>query len=83
MTAFENDMRTSHLSIFVFAELTIFMPRGLLWRWIFARSFALINMDEDSPAVSGRWSSLSQSEDFSALLAEYVVPKTEKITKLR
>ena len=44
------------------------MLRGLLWRWIFAHSFALINMEEDSPAVSGHWSPLSQSEDFSALL---------------
>ena len=34
----------------------------------FPRSFALINMEEDSLAVSGRWSPLSQSEDFSALL---------------
>ena len=44
------------------------MPGGLLWKWIFARSFALINMEEDSPAVSKRWSPLRQSEDFSALL---------------
>ena len=27
-------------------------------------------MEEDSPTVSGRWSPLSQSEDFSALLCE-------------
>ena len=43
------------------------MPGRLLWRWVFAPSFALINMEEDAPAVSGRWSPLSQSEDFSAL----------------
>ena len=44
------------------------MPGGTVWRLVFARSFALINMEEDFPAVSGRWSPLSQSEDFSALL---------------
>ena len=44
------------------------MPGGLAWRLVFPRSFALINMEEDSPAVSGRWSPLSQSKDFSALL---------------
>ena len=41
-----------------------------MWRLVFARSFALINMEEDSPAVSGRWSPLSQSKDFSALLVK-------------
>ena len=45
------------------------MSGGLVWRWIFAHSFALINMEEDSHVVSARWSPLSQSEDFSALLA--------------
>ena len=43
------------------------MPGGLLWRLVFAPSFALINMEEDAPAVSGCWSPLSLSEDFSAL----------------
>ena len=36
-------------------------------RLVLARSFVLINMEEDSSAISGRWSPLSQSKDFSAL----------------
>ena len=43
------------------------MTRRLLWRWVFAPSFVLISMEENAPAVSGRWSPLSQPEDFSAL----------------
>ena len=46
-----------------------YLRPGVTVELVFARSFALINMEEDSPAVSGRWSPLSQSEDFSALLA--------------
>ena len=41
--------------------------------WVFARSFALINIEEDSPAVSRRWSPLSQSEDFSALFSQGLI----------
>ena len=40
----------------------------------FARSFALINIEEDSPSISGRWSPLSQSEDFSVLFLCSVEP---------
>ena len=29
------------------------MPGGLPWRWILACSVALIDMEEDSPTVSG------------------------------
>ena len=40
----------------------------LRWRWILARSFALISMEEDSTTVFGP---LSQSEDSSALLSGF------------